>query len=339
MPRPDNVQLPSIQPARVFAEGRGWSFLGFFGVLAAVGLLAPSYELLAVNQHLLLCLNVLALNFCLGLGGQVCMAQGAFCGMGAYLSAILHQYYPGGSLWILPAAALLTAAVGAAVSRPLEQLHSGFLAMATVGVHSIFINVVLAFPALSGGAEGMVNAWPLRLPEALGGATLTGDQFYFIAFALLLFGAAYVYAALESSRPGRALLACREDPLAASSCGINRPGIRAQAFAIGAALSCLAGSLYGHYAGFISPRQFDLGLSLKTLLYLVIGGQGRLFSPLVAVVILEALLTRLDFLGDARSLVQGLLLAVALVLGPAMRGQLSPRRLLTSLRRAGTPSA
>ncbi|WP_081696817.1 branched-chain amino acid ABC transporter permease [Megalodesulfovibrio gigas] len=328
MPMPD-----SLRPASVFSHGRGWSFLGFFSALAMVGLLAPSYELLAVNQHLLLCLNVLALNFCLGLGGQVCMAQGAFCGMGAYLTVMLHQYYPGGSVWILPAAALCTAAVGAAVSRPLEQLHSGFLAMATVGVHSIFINVVLAFPRVTGGAEGMLSAVPLTLP---GGITLSGDLFYFAAFSGLLLLASYVYAALETSRPGRALLACREDPLAAASCGINRPAIRAQAFAIGAALSCLAGSLYAHYSGFISPRQFDLGLSLKTLLYLVIGGQGRLFSPLVAVVVLETLLSRLEFLGDARSLVQGLLLAGALLIGPALRGR-SPGELLGRLLRKSSP--
>lgn len=288
-------------------------FALFFGPLLLLGLFCPSYELLTLNQHLLLAVNVLALNFCLGLGGQVSLAQGAFCGVGAYFSALAHAAWPEGGLLIVPAAAMLAFALAALISLPIETLGEGFLAMATLGIGLIFTNLVLSFQTLTGGAEGMSVAYPLTLP---GGYALTGDRCYFFLFFGLLLAGCYMFEALRGARPGRALLACREDALAASACGIDRSRTRAMAFGLGAALSAVAGALYGHYSGFISPRLFDLELSLKTLLFLVIGGPGRIFVPLVAVLCLESIFARLHFLGEAKVLFNGLLLAGALLLRP-----------------------
>jgi len=285
----------------------------FFGGLMLLGLLCPNYELLTLNQHLLLAANVLALNFCLGLGGQVSLAQGAFCGIGAYFSALAHGLWPEGTLVIVPAAATLAFVLAALLSLPIETLGEGFLAMATLCIGLIFTNLVLSFQTLTGGAEGMAVSLPLTFP---GGFELSGDRtYFFLFFALLLLGC-YTFDALRVARPGRALLACREDALAASACGIDRSRTRALAFGIGAAFSAVAGAFYGHYSGFISPRLFDLELSLKTLLFLVIGGPGRLFAPLLAVLALESVFARLHFLGDSKVLFNGLLLAAALLLKP-----------------------
>ncbi len=278
--------------------------------MTALGFICPNYELLGLNQHLLIAVNVLGLNFCLGLGGQVSLAQGAFCGMGAYISALAHGLWPQGSLVILPVTALVVYLLAAQISRPLETLGEGFLAMATLGVGLIFTSLILTMEGITGGGEGMVVSAPLTLP---GGVTLGGDRVYYFLFLGLILLGCHVFTALSQARPGRALMACREDPLAAASCGISRPAVRAMAFGLGAALSALAGALYAHYSGFISPRQFDLELSLKTLLFLVIGGPGRLFSPLVAVLVLETILGKAHFLGEARVLFHGLLLAVALL--------------------------
>jgi branched-chain amino acid transport system permease protein len=290
-------------------------FLLFFGPLLLLGAFCPSYELLTLNQHLLLAVNVLALNFCLGLGGQASLAQGAFCGIGAYASSLAHAAWPEGGLVIIPAAALLTFAIAWLLSLPIETLGEGFLAMATLGIGLIFTNLVLSFQSVTGGAEGMPVAYPLTLP---GGLVLSGDRCYFFLFFGVLLIGCYGYEALRASRLGRALLACREDALAASACGVDRSRTRAMAFGLGAALSAVAGALYAQYSGFISPRLFDLELSLKTLLFLVIGGPGRLFVPLVAVLLLESLFTRLHFLGDAKVLFNGLLLAAALLLRPSL---------------------
>ncbi|WP_235896502.1 branched-chain amino acid ABC transporter permease [Oceanidesulfovibrio marinus] len=285
----------------------------FFVPLAVLGLLLPSYSLLAVNQHLLLAVNVLALNFCLGLGGQASLAQGAFCGMGAYLSALTVSAWPEGAAILLP---IIVAVTGALISYPMEALGEGFLAMATLGISLIFTNVVHSLPELTGGGEGMVLHEPIALPII---GALQGDRLhYFLLLALLAVGV-YLYVCMRGSRLGRALMACREDSLAAAACGVSRPRVRAMAFGLGAALSAVAGALYAHYAGFISPNQFDLHLSLKALLFLVIGGPGRLYPPLLAVLLLETALSEAQILGEARTLAHGLLLAAALLFDPERR--------------------
>jgi branched-chain amino acid transport system permease protein len=75
---------------------------GFFLALCAVGLFLPNYRLLVVNQHLFLAINVLALNFCLGLGGQISLAQGGLAGLGAYASVLAHAHFPQASAIIVP---------------------------------------------------------------------------------------------------------------------------------------------------------------------------------------------------------------------------------------------
>lgn len=286
--------------------------VAFFLLLGASGFVLPDFQLLAFNQYLFLAINVLALNFCLGLGGQISLAQAAFAGLGAYASLILHSQFPGGSYWIIPATAGGVFLLAALLSLPMEKLGEGFLAMATLGVSLIFTNLVLTFDDLTGGSAGMMTDAPLRLP-VLG--VIEGDRAYFLIFLGLLALGAYVFLALRSSRLGRALLACKDDPPAAASCGVNRSLVRALAFGLGGALSALSGIAYGHYSGFISPEQFSLELSLKALLFLVIGGPGNLMRPILAALVLETALGQMHFLGDARTLCNGLLLGAALLFG------------------------
>jgi branched-chain amino acid transport system permease protein len=284
-----------------------------FGLLAALGCILPNYELLAVSQHLFLAVNVMALNFCLGLGGQVSLAQGAFCGLGAYISALLHPALPGASLAIAAIASGSTYALAAAVSRPLEKLGEGFLAMATLGVTLIFTNLILSLESLTGGTAGMMVDFKLALPII---GPISGDKPYYFLFLGLLLVSVLVFARVRSSRLGRALLACHDDPEAASACGVHRAAVRSLAFGLGGALSALAGMLQAHYSGFVSPGQYSLELSLKALLFLVIGGPGRILGPILAVLILETALSNIHFLGEARVLFHGLLLGLALLWGP-----------------------
>jgi branched-chain amino acid transport system permease protein len=284
----------------------------FFGALAATGLLTPAYRLVAVNQYLFLAANVLALNFCLGLGGQISLAQAAFAGLGAYGSVLLHARFPEASLVIVPVVVLSVGLLAALISRPMERLGEGFLAMATLCVSLVFVNLTLTLEGLTGGSAGLMVDRKLFLP---GLGELGGDRTTFFLFVLLLALGAYVFLALRDSRLGRALAACRDDRFAASSCGIDRPAVRALSFGLGGGLSAAAGVIHGHYTGFISPEQFHLELSLKALLFLVIGGPGNLLRPLLAALLLETVMGRLEFLGEARTLVNGLLLGTALLAG------------------------
>jgi branched-chain amino acid transport system permease protein len=284
----------------------------FFAAMTAVGLVTPAHRLIGVNQHMFLAVNVLALNFCLGLGGQISLAQAAFAGIGAYASVLLHARFPGATLLIAPAVVGGVGLLAALVSRPMERLGEGFLAMATLCVSLVCVNVALTMEGVTGGAAGMMVEAKLALP---GIGALAGDRVTFFLFLLLLALGAYVFLALRDSRLGRALAACRDDRHAASSLGIDRPAVRAVSFGLGGGLSAAAGVVHGHYTGFISPEQFSLELSLKALLFLVIGGPGNLLRPILAALVLETAMSRLQFLGDARTLVNGLLLGAALLAG------------------------
>ena len=284
----------------------------FFAAMTVVGLATPAHRLIGVNQHMFLAVNVLALNFCLGLGGQISLAQAAFAGIGAYASVLLHARFPGATLLVAPAVVVGVGLLAALVSRPMERLGEGFLAMATLCVSLVCVNVALTMESLTGGAAGMMVEAKLALP---GIGALAGDRVTFFLFLLLLALGAYVFLALRDSRLGRALAACRDDRHAASSLGIDRPAVRAVSFGLGGGLSAAAGVVHGHYTGFISPEQFSLELSLKALLFLVIGGPGNLLRPILAALVLETAMSRLQFLGDARTLVNGLLLGAALLAG------------------------
>lgn len=284
----------------------------FFAALTGIGLFTPGFQLLAVNQHLFLAVNVLALNFCLGLGGQISLAQAAFAGLGAYGSVLLHARFPGASLLIVPCVVLGAGFLAAAVSRPMERLGEGFLAMATLCVSLVFTNLVLTLESVTGGSAGLMVEGRLAVP---GIGELSGDRLTFFLFTGLLAVGAYVFLALRDSRLGRALAACRDDGPAASSLGIDRASVRSLSFGLGGGLSAAAGVVHGHYTGFISPEQFHLELSLKALLFLVIGGPGNLLRPIVAALALETAMGLLSVLGDARTLVNGLLLGAALLVG------------------------
>ena len=284
----------------------------FFAVLIAIGLRTPGFALLGLNQHLFLAVNVLALNFCLGLGGQISLAQAAFAGLGAYGSVLLHARFPGASLIIVPGVVLGAGLLAAFVSRTMERLGEGFLAMATLCVSLVFANLVLTLESVTGGSAGLMVENRLSLP---GLGALEGDKLTFFLFVGLLAVGSYVFLTLRDSRLGRALAACRDDGQAAASLGVDRAAVRSLSFGLGGGLSAAAGVVYGHYAGFISPEQFHLELSLKALLFLVIGGPGNLLRPLVAALALETIMGWLSVLGDARTLVNGLLLGAALLVG------------------------
>lgn len=286
-----------------------WGAGALLTALVLAGILLPGVRLLELNQHLFLAANVLALNFCLGLGGQTSMAHGAFCGMGAYGSVIAHSLFPGHTLVVLVVVLALTFAVAYVVAYPLETLGAGFLAMSTLGVSLIFTNFIIAGEGVTGGTDGLLASESL----SLFGYTLAGDRAFCFAFIALIAVSLLVYVRLRDSRLGRALAACSSDPQAASSCGINRPATSSLAFGVGACVAACAGVLSAHYTGFINPGMFDLGLSLKVLLFLVIAAPGRVVRPLVVVIVLEVIFARLHALGDAKTLIHGLLLAGALV--------------------------
>lgn len=245
-------------------------------------------------------LIVLGLALLFGYAGQVSLGHAAFFGIGAYASAYLSSAL--GLPWLaaLAAAIALSACAGWAVAVPGLRLKGHYLAMATLGFNEIMSVAFVEARQFTGGNDGLggvpfpsVGPYELRSPAAL----------YLLVWGFAL--VAFVGVAnIVRSRPGRAMRALHCTEAGASACGIDVSRIKVRAFTLSAALAGLAGSLYAHTVGFISPTTFGLDLSILLVAAVVLGGRESLAGPVVAM----AALTLLQYAG---ALVPGLSRQVA----------------------------
>jgi branched-chain amino acid transport system permease protein len=139
------------------------------------------------------------------------------------------------------------------------------------------------------------------------------------------------------SRFGRALVAARENELAATAMGISVPRQRARAFAIGAACAGVAGSLFAHFATYISPDSFTLVDSIAFLTMVVLGGLGSLPGAALGALIVTGLPETLRALAEYRILVYGVLLVVFMMFLPGGLADLLPRLVGRALRSPAVP--
>ncbi len=270
-------------------------------VVAAVAVLAVPF--LGADRYLLKVLTfvgvntliVLGLALLFGYAGQVSLGHAAFFGVGAYASAYLSTVL--GLPWLVAVAAAvgLTACAGWAVAVPGLRLKGHYLAMATLGFNEIMSVAFVEARRFTGGNDGLGGVpFPSIGPYELD----TPASLYLLVWGIALIaivGAANVV----RSRPGRAMRALHCTEPGASACGINVSSIKVRAFTLSAALAGLAGSLYAHTVGFISPTTFGLDLSILLVAAVVLGGRESLAGPVVAM----AALTLLQYLG---ALVPGL---------------------------------
>jgi branched-chain amino acid transport system permease protein len=257
------------QDIRLFQHG-GQVF--WYALLAALLVVAP----FAVGEYVLSQLQFICIYSIVGLGlmllvgftGQISLGHAAFLAIGAYTEALLQAR---GVPFVvsLPAAALLSAAVGWVVGLPALRLKGIYLAIATIAFNVIVEEVTTRWESLTGGNSGL----HLKPVELLG-LKLDGDTgFYYLCLAL---AAASILAVLNLLRSptGRAFVAIRDSEISASCMGVNLATYKTRSFAISAALTGIAGALYAHKVTFISPEQFTLLQSIELVTIVILGGVG-----------------------------------------------------------------
>lgn len=252
--------------------GRHGRALVTWGVLmmAAVAWLGVEF---AFGQATLVATYTLAglgVTIIVGQAGQIVLGQGAFVALGAYAQALLvHAGMP--ALVALPVAAAVGALGGALASLPAGRLGGLYFGMSTLAFALIVEEGLVRWESLTQGAAGMVvptfavGGWHADTPLAQAGVSIVA---VLVALGLC--------ARLLRSRIGRAWHAVREDEVAADACGIAPAAAKLRAFVVGGSLSGLAGGLYAHWIGFISPEQFGLVFSFELLMLAFIGGARQL---------------------------------------------------------------
>jgi branched-chain amino acid transport system permease protein len=223
---------------------------------------------------------ILALSIYITLScAMLSLSNAASMAIGAYTAGLLTMS-AGWSLW--PAAlagALVSGVVALLLGLPILRLRGVFLAIATVGFVEVARIAIVNTHAL-GGPEGF------RLSASANPISVTGWEVYG-----LLLVTAYFFARMRGSRMGMALEAIREDESAARTMGIHVTRYKMIAYVTGAVIAALAGALYAHLRGFISPNDFGFQRSVDILTFAVVGGtlvwRGAILGALVITLLPE----------------------------------------------------
>jgi branched-chain amino acid transport system permease protein len=265
-------------PKRSITLGYGASLV-VLGLLVAVPLFTRNFIVFQMTMLLIYGLAVLALNILTGGSGQFSLGQSAFYAIGAYVTAILMEQYNVNYVVTIPIAGVLCFAIGFLFGQPALRLSGIYLALATFALAVAMPQLLkLNFLELwTGGVQGLV----IDKPDAPFGLPIGQDAWIYY-FTLVITVAIYVASVnLLRSRSGRALMAIRDNEIAASAMGIDIALYKTLAFGISAAITGIAGSLGAIAVQFVAPDSYTYALAIQLFLGMVVGGVGWLPGSIV----------------------------------------------------------
>jgi branched-chain amino acid transport system permease protein len=350
----DGVVFASFLVALVGMVGGllGTGFGGYLGFLAAnnrrplllaaflVAFLFPFTQngsdanMSIATQILIFAATALGLNIVVGLAGLLDLGYIAFLGTGAYVGAMLSNsafstvgWHPPFVIVMLVGAAT-AATFGLIIGTPTLRVSGDYLAIVTLGFGEIFRLAMFNLdgnngPDLTNGPNGIPAIPDLELlgfdfgvEHTVAGIPLGRFSNYYFLLLLLLMFVILVFTRLNDSRIGRGWVAIREDERAAEAMGVNVFGLKLLAFAVGAFLAGLAGTIKAHQDTSVSPDQYVFLESAFLLAAVVLGGMGTVMGVLVGATILKLLPEKLREVSEYRLLLFGLLLVVMMRFRP-----------------------
>jgi len=261
-------------------------------LLAAPLLLPNPYYLAELGLMLVYAIAGVGLMILTGHTGQVSFGHAAFLGIGAYTHSILLSHGVPFSLSIV-LTMTFCGLIGMALGRSASKMHGFYLAIATLAFLILVETVLGEWNSMTGGYSGLVvpNLKIFGVPLAQ-----AWQQYYVdVVFALLvIWGASNLF----RSPTGRSFLAVRDSELSARSLGVNVEWVKIQAFGISAAITGLAGALFAHHLSYLAPDVFNVLLSLKLLLMIVVGGLGSILGAVFGAIFISLLPVLLSYLKD-----------------------------------------
>jgi branched-chain amino acid transport system permease protein len=247
--------------------------LGLALVLAAACVLpfvVSNYRVFQFTLALVYAIALLGLNMLTGYNGQISLGHGAFYAIGAYVAAILMDKF-GVPYWLtIPASGAVCLVAGFLFGLPALRLEGLYLALATfaLGVAMPQILKYKGFEHWTGGVQGIV----ILKPDPPQWFNVTQDQWlYFVVLACLVVLFAIGWNLLRG-RIGRAMVAIRDQPIAAQVMGVNTALVKSLTFGVSAMYTGIAGALGAIVIQFVAPDSFTIFLSLALLVGIVIGG-------------------------------------------------------------------
>jgi branched-chain amino acid transport system permease protein len=237
------------------------------------------YRLFLVSTMIIAAIAVLGLNLLTGFNGQISLGHGAFYAVGAYTAAVLMDHLNMPYWATLPCAAVVCFIVGYLFGLPALRLEGHYLALATFAL-ALAVPQILKYKwleGLTGGVQGIV----LNKPEVPFGLPLSEDQWLYYYCLIVMVVLYWAAANMLDSRSGRAMMAIRDQYMAADTMGIDTALYKTVTFGISAAYTGIAGALSASAIAFVAPDSFTIFLSIKFLIGLVVGGVGSLAGSVV----------------------------------------------------------
>jgi len=258
--------------------------LSVAGLALAVALVLPftltNFRLFQFSQVYIYAIALLGLNILTGFNGQISLGHGAFYAIGAYTTAVMTDQWNVSYGWTIPMAGVICLVVGFLFGIPALRLEGLYLALATFALALAVPQILKYFEHWTGGSQGIV----LSKPSAPWGLPINPDQWlYFLSLAILVL--LFVLAAnLLRGRTGRAIVAIRDNAIAAQSMGVNTALYKSLTFGVSAAYTGVAGALSAVTVAYVAPDSFDVFRSITFLVGIVIGGlasiSGAIFGAL-----------------------------------------------------------
>ena len=284
------------------------ALLVVFGAFTAVnnaGLINKYYMgiIITIGINMILACS---LNLVTGFLGELALGHAGFMSVGAYAAALFTMRsgldagigFPMALLF----GGLVAAVVGVLIGIPALRLRGDYLAIITLGFGEIIRILIIYLEPLTGGARGLLD-----IPRI----TDFNTTYWVVAVTVML-----LYALIRS-RHGRAIVAIREDIVAAGASGIPTTYYKVLAFTVGAFFAGVAGGLYAHYVGMLNPTKFNFNYSIDILVMVVLGGMGSLTGSMLSAVVLTILPEALRQFSDYRMLLYSLLLIVMMLFKPS----------------------
>ncbi len=332
---PDPHSISPIPHSALSWRGAAKPSLVLGLAVLAVGLLLPAVATgfwgRVLSNVFMYAAMAQSLNIMAGFMGYADFGNTVFFGVGAYATALLTSTWGWPVVPAIAAGALGGAVLASAIGLPLLRLRGHYFAIATIGVLEGAKEIVANVRALGGGLG-------ISLPLFAGTPEAFTRIIYYVLLAVVL-GYTGIAWWLSRSKFGYALRAMKADEEAAAVMGVATTRYKIRAWRLSALCTGLVGGIYAYWVNFIEPPiVFDIMISVKVWLIMLLGGAGTIFGPIAGALILELLQTFIwSRLLRGHMLILGAVIALVVIFMPAgfmdlARKRFSPSAVLADLR-------
>jgi len=290
-----------------------------YPAILVLALLLPltgsSYAIRISTLFIIYTIAAMGLNIIIGYTGQASLAQGAFYGLGAYVSALL--VLNGWSFWAsLVVAVAFVAVVAFLIGLMTLRLREAYFAIATLLFNVIIYEIVDKWDEVTRGPRGLFGI-PSPVIE-VGGVSVSfsgAQNFYYLMLAVLVI-MTVLYWIIIKSPFGSIIVAIRENELLAEYAGVNLTKFKVTSFVFSAIFASVAGAFYSAYIGSIFPEITSFVNSFALLTAIIFGGAGTLAGPFVGTAVVTLINEVFFTLAQYTVLIQGIVFLLAILFMP-----------------------